>query len=211
MAGKAKTRKRSGSRTSTSDLKIGILNQSLDLAEEVGWSNLTFQDLANRMKISLAEIRLHYRDFNAVADAWFENAIQTMLEPLPRAFYQRPAPERLHILMMRWFDALAPHRNVTAQIINQKLYPAHPHHWVPMVFDLSRTIQWLRDTARLTAKGRRRQLEEVGLSTLFIFTLAVWTRDNSFNQDKTREFLKRRLERSDRMMVCLWGKGTPQV
>ena len=51
---------------------------------------------------------------------------------------------------MRWFDALAPHREVTDQMLREKLYASHPHHWAPMIFNLSRTIHWLRDAARLS-------------------------------------------------------------
>ena len=64
--------------------------------------------------------------------------------------------DRLHQVLMRWFDALAPHRQVTGQMLKAKLYPSHPHHWVPMVFDLSRLIHWFLDAARIESTGRRR-------------------------------------------------------
>jgi hypothetical protein len=112
-------------------------------------------------------------------------------------------------MLMRWFDALAPHKQVSSQMIGEKLHPPHAHHWVPMIFDLSRTIQWLREAAMLDAGGRRRQLEEVGLTMLFLATLRVWRRDDSPGQERTREFLKRRLAGADRTMVRLWGAAAP--
>ena len=124
-------------------------------------------------------------------------------------FARRPACERLHLMMMRWFDALAPHREVTGQILAAKLYPSHPHHWVPLVFSLSRSIHWLREVALLDAVGRRRQMEEVGLTALFLATLALWLRDESPNQTRTRAVLRSRLEDADRLAVRVWGKAPP--
>ena len=51
--------------------------------------------------------------------------------------------------MMRWFDALAPRRELTVQMLEAKLYLSHPHHWVPMIFDLSRVVHWFLDAARI--------------------------------------------------------------
>jgi len=183
------------------------VDTAVDLAEDSGWGGVRLRDVANRLKISPAELRTHYRDLDAVADAWFARAMDAMLAPPPRNFPAEPAEARLFLLLMRWFDALAPHRKVTGQMLREKLYPSHPHQWVPMIFNLSRTIQWLRDAAALDAKDRRRQIEEVGLTALFLATLTVWLNDETPDQERTRAFLRRRLARADRAMVRLFGAG----
>ncbi len=103
------------------------------------------------------------------------------------------AGERTALVMMRWFDALSPHRRVAAQMIRGKLYPSHPHHWVPAIFNLSRTIQWLRDAAMLDSLGILRQGEEIWLTALFLAALAIWVRDDTPGLDRTRGFVLRRL------------------
>jgi hypothetical protein len=60
-------------------------------------------------------------------------------------------------VMMRWFDATAAHRRVTGEMIRAKLYTSHPHHWVPMIFSLSRLVHDLLDAARVEGRGRVRQ------------------------------------------------------
>ncbi len=177
-----------------------ILETALDLAAAEGWEDLRLRQVAARLDLSLDQVLVHYRDQDAVADAWFARGWQAMLAPAPDGFADLPARERLFLLIMRWFDALAPHRDVTAQMLRTKLYPSHPHHWVPMIFNLSRTIQWLRDAAILDGGSRRRQVEEVGLTALFLATLRVWARDDSPDQERTRRYLERRLERADRLM-----------
>jgi hypothetical protein len=133
-----------------------------------------------------------------------------MLAPVPDGFAEQPISDRLHLLLMRWFDALAPHRTVTDQMLGAKLYLSHPHHWVPMIFNLSRTIQWLRDAALLDAEGRQRQVEEIGLTTIFLATLTVWRRDETPNQERTRRFLERRLAGADRTMNTLRRMTRPR-
>ena len=182
-----------------------ILKAALAIAGEEGWASAGLGAVATRAKVPVSELRRHFRDTDAIADAWFRVGLDAMLAPPPRRFSRRPAAARLEILMRRWFDALAPHRRVTAEMLSAKLWIFHPHHYVPMVFNLSRLIQWLRDLAGLDAGGRRKQIEETGLTALFLATLAVWCRDDTENQERTRAFLKRRLAQADGLMARLFA------
>ena len=206
---KSATGTRGRSRAS-GDQRQRIVDETIALAEEIGWSRVRLRLVAERLDLSLAELQTHFRDLDAVANAWFERAWQAMLAPTPEGFADQPAADRLHLLLMRWFDALAPHRTVTHQMLGEKLYLSHPHHWVPMIFNLSRTIQWLRDAALLDAEGRRRQIEEIGLTALFLTTLAVWRRDDTPDQERTRRFLELRLARADRTMGRLCRLTRPR-
>ncbi len=206
---KAKKSKSTKRRATEVALDQRVVDATLELAEEVGWDGLRLRRVAERLGVPLAEVLVQYRDLDAVANAWFRRAWVAMLESAPEGFAARPARERLHLMMMRWFDALAPHREVTGQILAAKLYPSHPHHWVPLGFNLSRSIHWLREAALLDAVGRRRQMEEVGLTALFLMTLAVWLRDATPGQARTRDVLRRRLARADRAMVRVWGLAPP--
>ena len=182
-----------------------ILKAALAIAGEEGWASAGLSAAATRAKVPVSELRRHFRDTDAIADAWFRVGLDAMLAPPPRGFSRRPAAARLEILMRRWFDALAPHRRVTAEMLSAKLWIFHPHHYVPMVFNLSRLIQWLRDLAGLDAGGLRKQIEETGLTALFLATLAVWCRDDTENQERTRAFLKRRLAQADGLMARLFA------
>ena len=137
-----------------------ILKATLAIAREEGWASAGLSAVAARAKVPMSELSRHFRDTDAIADAWFRVGLDAMLAPPPRGFSRRPAAARLEILMRRWFDALAPHRRVTAEMLSAKLWIFHPHHYVPMVFNLSRLIQWLRDLARLDAGGWRKQIEK---------------------------------------------------
>jgi AcrR family transcriptional regulator len=179
-----------------------IIDAALALAEERGWENVRLYLVAERLGIGLNEIGREFRDLDAIANAWFGRARHQLLRLPGEAVSGRPPPERLHLAMTTWFDALASHHGVTRQMLNAKLYPSHPHHWVPMIFDLSRLIHDFLDVARIASTGRRRQLAEVGLTAIFLATLRDWLRD----PERTRPRLRRRLEGADRLLARL-GKG----
>lgn len=186
-----------------------MLDEAIGLAEALprGWSSVRLHAVAERLGVPPAAVLVEFRDLDAMADAWFARALAAMIAEKPAGFIERPARQRIEICVLAWFDALAPHRQVTAQMLRTKLHLPHPHHWVPAVFNLSRTIHWLREAARLPAPygGRRSQVEEIGLTALFLSTLAVWCRDDSEGQERTRRFLRGRLQQADRLLARIPG------
>src|SRR5215208_4018817 len=178
------------------DLPARIVNAAIAIAEERGrWSAVRLHDVAGRLGIPTSQVLDHFRDLDSVADAWFMRALKTMVGQKPPNFLELPEWRRIELCLNAWFDALAPHRRITGQMLRGKLHLPHLHHWVPMIFNLSRTIQWLREDAQLsgeyeTDKAKR---EEVGLTALFLAGLTVWTRDDSAGQERTRLFLRREL------------------
>jgi len=185
-------------------LEHKIVDASLELAESCGWGALRLRQVADRLKTPLPELRRFYRDKDAVADAWLARADAAMLAPPQEGFAAQPPHERLHTVIMTWLDALAAHRHVTGEIFAEKLWPFHPHHNLALIFWVSRTVQWIREAALLDAAGPRKQVEEIGLTGLFVAVMNVWLRDESEGQERTRQWLSRRLNRADRTMARLW-------
>lgn len=183
-----------------------IVDEALAQAAEVGWDRVRLRRVAERLGLSLTEVRRHYRDLDAVADAWFARTLEAMLAPAEAGFADLPARERVYLVMLRWFEAQKAERDLVGQMLGSKLYLSHPHHWVPMIFSLSRLIQWLREAALLDAPGLRRQAEEVGLTLLFLATLRVWLNNNSQDLEKTRYYLRRRLERADGLLAAAFRR-----
>ena len=180
-----------------------IVDAALEVGEERGWSNVRLYLVAERAGVPLATIGAEFRDLDALANAWFARALATLERMPPQALANQPAPQRLHLVIMRWFDALAPHREVTGEMLRAKLYPSHPQHWVPLVFDLSRLIHWFLDAARIASTGRARQLAEIGLTAIVVASLRVWLRDDSAGSERTRSYLHRRLNAADRWLTRL--------
>ena len=201
-------------RTTAADAER-IVDAAVALADEVGWQRLRLFEVARRLKLPLPAVLQHYRDLDAVADAWLRRGETAMLAAREKPGFDRLDPsERLYRVIVAFLDALAAHRRVTAEIIRAKLYLGHPHHNLALVFWISRTVQWLREAALLAndtggkAVGDlRRRVEEIGLTALFVATLWVWANDRSARQQRTRAFLKARLMRADRAMARLFPRA----
>ena len=177
-----------------------IVDAALELGEERGWANVRLYQVAEHAGVPLSIIGAEFRDLDALANAWFGRALAAVQGIPPQALADLPAPERLHLVIMGWFDALAPHREVTGEMLRAKLYPSHPQHWVPLIFDLSRLVHCFLDAARIASTGRARQMAEIGLTTIFLSSLRVWLRDDSAASARTRCHLRRRLAAADRLL-----------
>jgi AcrR family transcriptional regulator len=188
--------------TNPDPLRDRIIDAALAVAAEDGggWYDLRLHLVARRLGVPLAAVGERFRDADAIADAWFDRALQAMLrEPPGPGFDAVPPSGRVQAVLLRWFDAQAAQRGAVRGMIGAKLHPSHPHHWVPMGFSLSRLVHWALDAARLDARGLPRQVEEVGLTLVFLSALLVWVDDASPGQRRTRAFLRRNLRWLDRL------------
>ena len=190
-----------------------VINAALELAAERGWDQVRFHLLAERTGVPMPEIGAEFRDVDAIANVWFARARFHLLG-LPETALADLSPDaRIATACERWLDFLAPHRAVAAEILRGKLWPAHAHHWVPLVFNLSRLVHDLLDTARVPGEGTLRVVQEVGLTLMFLATLRDWVRDRSEAQAWTKRRLRHRLARAGRAAACLVCSrriGSPQ-
>ncbi len=175
-----------------------VADAALALAEKTAWYDVSMRDLAARLGVGLAELARRYPDPDAVADAVFARARDAMLGPSPPGFARLSPRRRVERAVLRWFDALGPHRRAAAAMLKAKLHPSHAHHWGPLPFHLSRLIWWLREAALLDATGRRRQAEEIALSAVFLAALAAWALGGDGGKARARTLLARLLDNVER-------------
>ncbi|MGB8528669.1 MAG: hypothetical protein WCD75_17875 [Rhodoplanes sp.] len=180
-----------------------VIDVALELAAERGWDQVRLHLLAERTGMPMPEIGAAFRDIDAIADAWFARARLHLLALPEDVLTDQSLDSRIATACERWLDFLAPHRRVAAEILRGKLWPTHPHHWVPLVFNLSRLVHDMLDTARIPGEGTLRAFQEVGLTFVLLATLGDWARDRSKAQAWTKRRLRRRLARAGRAAACL--------
>ncbi len=183
-----------------------ILDAALELADTRGWEAVRLFDVAMAAGLSLEDIRHQFREKEELADAWFDRADRAMLEDAARPDYLTLTPrERLHRSIMAWLDALAPHRQVTRQIILNKCEPGHLHVQIPGLLRVSRTVQWFREAAHRDAKFVQRAVEESVLTSLYLVTFINWLYDDSENAQRTRQLLDSLLRGAE--VLSAWAPG----
>ena len=152
-----------------------------------------------------------FPDLDAVGNTLFARADRAMLNAARApGFDKLPPRERLHRVMMAWFETLDPHRRHVRAILRYKFAFAHIHLRAALVVRLSRTVQWIREAAKLDAVGLRHDVEEIGLSALMVVTVMHWLSAPVADLGATCTFLQRRLECADAAMARLWPQpGAP--
>ena len=185
-----------GNGAATPEQDAIIVAAALALAAEDGWDQVRLTALAERTGLPLVLIADRFRDVDAVANAWFGEARRAVFAVPFASIAEHGADVRLAIVMEAWLDHLQPYRTVALDIIWIKLHPTHAHHWVPLVFDLSRLVHDFLDAARVPGRPPLRPAQEVALTGITLAMLADWSCDRSSDAATTKERLRRRLARA---------------
>ncbi|MDI9817920.1 MULTISPECIES: TetR/AcrR family transcriptional regulator [unclassified Legionella] len=171
-----------------------IVDTALHLAEASSWERLRLFEIAEQLDIPITKIHTYFREKDELIDAFFDRADKAMLKMSTQPeLLQLSGQERLHQLLMRWFSLLQNHRKVTREMIWAKLEPGHLHIQFPALMRISRTVQWWREAAQLSASHFRRALEETFLTAVYLMTFIHWLYDDSKEAIATSHFLKKRL------------------
>lgn len=177
-----------------------IVDAALARAERASWEAVRLHQVAADLGATLNDVRAHFREKEDIVDAWFDRADAAMLDLAARTDWSGATPaERLERVMMAWFDALAPHRRVTRQMIRNKLEPGHVHYQIDGLLRVSRTVQWMREAAGRAAPLPWRAFEETALTGIYLASFCYWMYDDSAGSARTREFLHRRLDTAGRL------------
>ena len=181
-----------------------ILDTALELGERHGWDAVHLHDVARQLGIVLAEIHQHYGQKDDLAEAWFDRADRALIRAGECAEWDGLSPsERLARTILAWFDALAPHRKLSVEMMRYKMQPDHLHLQIGALTRISRTVQWIRETARLNTVGWRREVEEVVLTGIFLGSVGCWLLDRSPDASRTRAWLDRQLSAAERVALHL--------
>jgi len=190
-----------------------IVDAALKLGKQQSWEAVRLRAVAEAAGISLNKERTYFREKEELVEAWFDRADSAMLQEAEKPDFQALDPrQRLRRLIMTWLATLAPHRNVTRQMIYGKMEPGHLHVQIPGLMRISRTVQWIREAAHLDAIYVRRALEETGLTSIYLMTFFYWMKDNTPESEKTSRFLDRLLgvgEKLEQLLCAGICSSTP--
>lgn len=179
--------------------RTAVLDTALRFAERSSWDALHLYDVARELGVELAEIQRHYGDKDRLAEALFDRADAALFRAGQRpGWRQLPLRQRLHDAIAAWLAELAPHRRVVREMLGYKLQPEHVHLQVMGVMRISRTVQWIREVALVSATGWRRELAEAVLTSTYLAVFAHWLFDESEGAQRTHRLLDALLRGAER-------------
>lgn len=181
-------------------VRRSIVQTALRMAEQAGsWDAVHVHAVARELGMGLEELSRYFGDKDGLAEGFFDLADAALLAAGSQPGWAAlPIRERLFRAIMAWIDALAAHKRLVPGMLGYKLHPEHVHLQVRGVARISRTVQWIRETAMLTSTGWRREVEETVITSIYLATFSRWLIDSSCGAERTRRLLKRLLEGAER-------------
>lgn len=186
-------------------VKRHIVAAALRVGAQVGsWDKVHVHEVAREAGVTLQELSHHFGDKDAIAEGFFDLA-DARVRALPQqpSWRALPVQARLERVIWTWLETLAPYRALAGEMLRYKMHPEHLHLQARGVMRVSRTVQWMRETVMLQSVGWRREVEEAGLTSIYLATLGCWLSDRTAGSERTLGLLRRLLGRADRAAAWL--------
>lgn len=170
------------------------------IARDAGtWDIVRMQDVAETLGVPLANLVRDYPDRDALAEACFDVADRAMLSLCDDATGPKlDVVDRLHRCVLTWLEAL-PEPRIVRGMLAYKFQPEHIHLQALGVMRISRTVQSMREVARLRAVGWRREAEEAALTSIYLAAFGGWLFESSPGAPRTTARLARALRTAHRI------------
>ncbi len=195
MAKKAQPRRRAG----TADIPHRIIAAALELAATQGWRDTTIGDIAAAAKLSLAEIAAVYPSKGAILAAVSKGIDAEVLARDDPELAGQPPRDRLFDVMMRRFDALAPHRAAVRSIVRSTA--CDPAAALCGACTLANSMAWMLAAAGIGTSGLIGLIRIKGLAAVYLAVMRVWLGDDSEDMSRTMAALDKRLRQAERLIL----------
>lgn len=178
------------------DPKPAIIAAALTLAADKSWSEITLPEIAAAAGLSLAQLYRAFPSKPAILIGLSRGADEAALAIA--ADPEESVRDRLFDLLMRRFEALAPHRPGLRRIGEEtrKLRP----HALPAALLLPRSMAWMLEAAGVPASGLRGVARAQLLTFAYASSFGTFLEDDSADLARTMAALDRALRRIEPLM-----------
>ena len=199
----ATTRKRARTRDTETDT-AKMVDAALRLAAVQGWRDTTLAEVAAEADLDLSTARRAAPSKFALLAAFVRRIDDAVLEGTDNAIGEEPVRDRLFDIIMRRFDAMAPHKTAIAAIWRDMRYDP-PFAACFAHGPRRRSLVWMLEAARIASWGPLRNLQVEGLGIVYLGAFRAWIEDDSEDLGKTMSALDKGLGRADSLARWLQG------
>jgi len=183
-----------------------VIEVALRLAAERGWANLALADIAAAAKLPLADLYASYPSKTAILAALSRSVDRRVLAGLEGGS-EESTRDRLFDLIMKRFDALAPHRDGLAAVARDA--GRDPLAALCGLGPLARSMALMLEAAGVSSSGLAGALRTKGLGAIYLATMRDWFRDDSADKARTMAALDARLRRAESWAQRLDRRARP--
>jgi AcrR family transcriptional regulator len=178
-----------------------ILDAALALIAGEGWRRLTLAAIAREAGLPILQVYRLFGSKQAILGALFRRIDEAVLREPPAAEPDERPRDRLFDLLMRRFDALAPHKAAIATLARE--LPRDPAAAVCAAAALSRSMRWMLEAAEISTTGIAGAIAVRLAAGAYLAAMRVWQRDDSPDLAQTMAALDARLRRIERWLLPL--------
>lgn len=183
----------------TEILRVNIVSAALSLAATEGWSRTGLSRIASAVGITLAELHTEFPTKAAILDAFMLIVDHQVLAAGP-AEADDTVRDRLFEVLMRRFDAMAPHKAGVAAVLRNCCDPTIGLIGIPCFL---RSMAWMVEAAGLSSAGMAGLARIKGLGIIYANAVRVWLRDDSPDMAKTMAAVDQGLQRAETVIELL--------
>lgn len=184
----------------TPDNSQPIIAATFDLAAERGWRGVALADIADRAKLTLVELVDRFSSKNAILDAYIRQVDRQMLEGGSEA--GETTRDRLFDVVMRRFEAMAPHRQALRAILRGSC--SDPWAMLCGGRRFLKSMALTLETAGLSSTGLTGLARIEGLTVVYLYTLRRFLDDDSADLSRTMAALDKALRRAESLAAMMW-------
>ncbi len=197
-----------GKKPRKGDLSDLAVDSALRLAAERGWERVSLADVAADTDIPLADVLERFPNRTRILTALLARTDRRVIEGWTPDDAEDETPrDRLFDLLMRRFDALAPHKRGLAAIVNA--CPSDLGGIAGAAPRFFRSMAWMLEAAGLSASGARGCLRVQGLALIYLGAFRVWLGDDTDDMARTMAALDKGLMRAENLITMARGRRHP--
>jgi AcrR family transcriptional regulator len=175
-----------------------VVDALMTLASNRPWDDIELADLAEAARITLADLRDLFPSKGAVLGAFSRRIDRQVLQGTTTELAEEPARERVFDVMMRRFDAMAPHRTALRRIIHA--LRRDPVALVALNRAGLNSMRYMLAAAGVSTEGPLGNLKLQGAVIVFANTMQTWLEDDDPALARTMARLDRELRRGERVL-----------
>ena len=181
-----------------------LLALCFELIADHGWAGFSFDSLARKAGVSLADIKREFRGRAAILDVLSARLDDAMLSVDAEELLDLPQRDRIFELMMSRLEALAPFRSGMVRLMKDGYRDAELILMTGCRID--RSMAWLQEAAGLGSSGLRSRLQRHLLTAIYLKALRTWSGDEGGDLAKTMASLDKDLRRFEPFAGLQAGK-----
>lgn len=173
-----------------------IIDAMIRVMAREPWENVSFDAIANEAGIGLGTLRENFTSRVEILAAFTARVDRRVLDGRDPDMADEAPRERLFDIMFARFEALQPHRDAIASLLEGV------RRDLALALALNRLVTasmgWMLSGARIGATGPAGQFRAQGLAFVWVRTLRVWLKDDDPGLARTMAELDKQLRSAER-------------